>query len=39
MKALIIVDVQNDFLPGGILAVPKGMKLFQLSTNCSKNLN
>lgn len=24
MKALIIVDVQNDFLPGGNLAVPKG---------------
>lgn len=24
MKALIIVDVQNDFLPGGSLAVPKG---------------
>jgi len=24
MKALIIVDVQNDFLPGGALAVPKG---------------
>ena len=24
MKALIIVDVQNDFLPGGALAVPDG---------------
>jgi len=24
MKTLIIVDVQNDFLPGGSLAVPKG---------------
>jgi nicotinamidase/pyrazinamidase len=24
MKALIIVDVQNDFLPGGALAVDKG---------------
>lgn len=24
MKALIIVDVQNDFLPGGALAVPNG---------------
>lgn len=24
MKALIIVDVQNDFLPGGALAVPQG---------------
>jgi nicotinamidase/pyrazinamidase len=24
MKALILVDLQNDFLPGGSLAVPKG---------------
>ncbi|HEY1066128.1 MAG TPA: bifunctional nicotinamidase/pyrazinamidase [Pirellulales bacterium] len=24
MDALIVVDVQNDFLPGGALAVPKG---------------
>ena len=24
MKALIVVDIQNDFLPGGPLAVPEG---------------
>lgn len=24
MRALIVVDVQNDFLPGGALAVPRG---------------
>ncbi|WP_424493425.1 bifunctional nicotinamidase/pyrazinamidase [Salinimicrobium sp. GXAS 041] len=24
MKTLVIVDVQNDFIPGGALAVPKG---------------
>src|SRR6056297_2288152 len=24
MKTLLIVDVQNDFLPGGSLAVPEG---------------
>jgi nicotinamidase/pyrazinamidase len=24
MKALIVVDVQNDFIPGGALAVPEG---------------
>ena len=24
MKAVIVVDVQNDFLPGGALAVPEG---------------
>ena len=27
MKALILVDLQNDFLPGGALAVPEGDKL------------
>src|SRR6185437_8828010 len=24
MKALILVDIQNDFVPGGALAVPEG---------------
>ena len=24
MKALILIDIQNDFLPGGSLAVPGG---------------
>lgn len=24
MRALILVDIQNDFLPGGALAVPGG---------------
>ncbi|MFH0990520.1 MAG: nicotinamidase [bacterium] len=27
MKALLIVDVQNDFCPGGALAVPQGDKI------------
>lgn len=27
MKTLIIVDVQNDFMPGGALAVPHGDKI------------
>jgi len=27
MKALIVVDVQNDFVPGGALAVPEGDKV------------
>ncbi|MGN0003894.1 MAG: bifunctional nicotinamidase/pyrazinamidase [Sphingobacterium composti] len=30
MKALIIVDVQNDFLPGGSLAVPAGDEIIEL---------
>ena len=29
MKALIIVDVQNDFVPGGALAVPDGDKIIE----------
>ena len=24
MKALLLIDIQNDFLPGGALAVPEG---------------
>ncbi|MCF7790571.1 MAG: bifunctional nicotinamidase/pyrazinamidase [Victivallales bacterium] len=27
MKALILVDIQNDFMPGGNLAVPEGDKI------------
>jgi len=29
MKALLIVDVQNDFLPGGALAVPRGDEVIE----------
>ncbi len=29
MRALIIVDVQNDFLPGGSLPVPNGDKIIE----------
>lgn len=31
MKALILVDIQNDFLPGGALAVPDGDKVIPIS--------
>lgn len=27
MKALILIDIQNDFIPGGSLAVPKGEEI------------
>lgn len=30
MKALILVDIQNDFLPGGALAVPGGDEIIPL---------
>lgn len=33
MKALIIVDVQNDFLPGGALEVPDGDKVIPVLNN------
>lgn len=30
MKALIVVDIQNDFLPGGALAVPDGDQIIPI---------
>ena len=33
MKALLIVDVQNDFCPGGSLAVPDGEKVVPVINN------
>jgi nicotinamidase/pyrazinamidase len=31
MQALLVVDVQNDFLPGGALAVPRGDEVIQVA--------
>jgi nicotinamidase/pyrazinamidase len=31
MRALILVDLQNDFLPGGALAVPRGDEIIPLA--------
>ena len=31
MKALLLIDIQNDFLPGGSLAVPDGDKVIPLA--------
>lgn len=33
MKALILVDIQNDFLPGGTLAVPGGDEIVSLAND------
>ncbi|WP_455169253.1 bifunctional nicotinamidase/pyrazinamidase [Aegicerativicinus sediminis] len=30
MRALLLVDIQNDFLPGGSLAVPKGDEIIPI---------
>jgi len=32
-KALILVDIQNDFLPGGSLAVPHGDEIISVANN------
>ncbi|MGZ6124457.1 MAG: bifunctional nicotinamidase/pyrazinamidase [Myxococcales bacterium] len=31
MRALILVDIQNDFLPGGALAVPRGDEVVEVA--------
>src|SRR5690606_698812 len=31
MKALLLVDLQNDFLPGGALAVPRGDEVLDVA--------
>jgi nicotinamidase/pyrazinamidase len=36
MKALLIVDIQNDFLPGGALAVPNGDQVIPLINKLQK---
>ncbi|MEZ4776041.1 MAG: bifunctional nicotinamidase/pyrazinamidase [Bacteroidia bacterium] len=37
MKALIIVDIQNDFLPGGALAVAQGDAIIPVVNRLQKN--
>lgn len=36
MKALLLVDIQNDFLPGGALAVPKGDRIIPVVNELQK---
>jgi nicotinamidase/pyrazinamidase len=31
MKALLLIDIQNDFLPGGALAVPRGDEVIHVA--------
>lgn len=38
MKALIIVDVQNDFLEGGALAVPQGSEIIEIINKIQSNM-
>ena len=36
MKALILVDIQNDFLPGGALAVPHGDEVIPVANRAQR---
>ena len=38
-RALVIVDVQNDFLPGGSLAVPEGDKIIKPLKEAAKHFD
>ena len=39
MKALILVDIQNDFLPGGALAVPRGDEIISLANRVQEKFS
>jgi nicotinamidase/pyrazinamidase len=39
MKALIIVDLQNDFLPGGALAVPRGDEVIRVANTLQRRFD
>lgn len=37
MKALVIIDLQNDFMPGGALAVPNGDEIVPIINKLQEN--
>ena len=37
MKALVFVDIQNDFMPGGALAVPEGNAVLPLANAAARH--
>jgi nicotinamidase/pyrazinamidase len=39
MQALVIVDMQNDFIPGGALAVPRGDEIIPIINDIQKKFN
>jgi nicotinamidase/pyrazinamidase len=39
MKALIIVDLQNDFIPGGALPVPRGDEVIPLANELQRGFD
>jgi nicotinamidase/pyrazinamidase len=39
MKALIVVDIQNDFLPGGTLPVPRGDEIIPVANELQEQFD
>lgn len=39
MKALLLIDIQNDFLPGGALAVPNGNEIISIVNNLQQHFD
>ncbi len=39
MRALLLIDIQNDFIPGGSLAVPGGDKIIPLANDLQKHFD
>ena len=39
MKAIIVVDIQNDFLPGGALAVQEGDQIIPIVNKLMKKFD
>src|SRR5258706_2316516 len=39
MKALVLVDLQNDFVPGGALAVPEGDRVVPIANKVMKQFD
>jgi nicotinamidase/pyrazinamidase len=39
MKALILIDIQNDFIPGGSLKVPGGDEIIPVANNLQKKFD
>lgn len=39
MKALVLVDIQNDFVPGGVLPVPQGDEVVAVANHLMKHFD
>ncbi|WP_299823800.1 bifunctional nicotinamidase/pyrazinamidase [uncultured Pontibacter sp.] len=39
MKALLLIDIQNDFIPGGALAVPQGDRIIPIANQLQEKFD